>query len=99
MKVQSNLSQLRKQLEEVHNRQFTVEEIARGSDLSRHTITSLLDDNASAVYYDTITGLIRYLRQQGLKVGISDLLRLEENGTTEGKVQPVQVASGAVVRA
>lgn len=100
MQVKSNLASLRGKLEEKHQRPYTVEEIARGSDLSRHTITSLINDDASAIYFDTITNLLTYLREQGLIVELSDLLTVEEStGKVPGKLQPVQVTNGGVVNA
>lgn len=83
MHVRSNLFKLKNELERIHQRDYTIEEIARASGLSRHTVTGLLKDNVKAIYFDTIVSLISFLRREGLNVGLCDLLVLEENSVKE----------------
>lgn len=75
--VKANLRALVDGLEEKRGSSYTIEEIARGANLSRQTVKAWLDGNVKGTNFDTIQGLLNYLDGQGLTVGIQDLLILE----------------------
>lgn len=85
MRISLNLFALKNEMERKQRRTITIQEMATATGLSRQTLAGLLKDDVKAIYLDTLVSLIRFFSSEGMNVGVSDLLVLQEETKNEGE--------------
>lgn len=79
LKVKVNLFTLRRNLEVEKQRKYTWVEMAEKSGLNRKTLERLAQNKYKRMDFSTLDALLNFFRDEGMPIGIQDLLIVTED--------------------
>ena len=82
-----NLFALKQQLELAKEKEYSWEAIARATGLHAHTIRGIASNKKGGADLDTLNRVVRFFREEGMDIGIEDLI-------IEGEAMPVGGSAG-----
>ncbi len=88
--VTFNLFTLRRKLEIHNQRKYTWVDIARMSGLNRKTLESMAKNRHTQVRFSSLESLLTFFHDEGMPIGIQDLLVITMNHAKVGKSKSKQ---------